>query len=245
MALRERSSVWVYGSAARGDADERSDVDILVVGDGQGWRDAVATDAEAARLLREGRQLSPMHFSWAEIEAMCGYGSLFLHHVKLHGRTLLPADGDQLCLLLDELPPYRRALQEMEAFAIVLDDVAAALAADHSPTFELAVIATALRHAFILGCYVEGEPDFGRTTPFYRLARELDLPSETANELARLYEFRLHQQGRAPVPFQPATNDVRYWLEVADTLLATIRRRVNDFDRAVSRASGSGSGLGI
>jgi predicted nucleotidyltransferase len=245
VAVREQSSVWVYGSTARGDGDERSDVDILIAGDGRWWRDAVAADAEVTRLVREGRQLSPMHFSWSEIEAMCAYGSLFLHHVRLHGRPLSRADDDPLCSLLDELPPYRRAVQEIEAFAIVLHDVAAALAADHSPTFELAVIATALRHAFILGCYVEGDPDFGRTTPFDRLARQLDMPPETADELARLYDFRLHQQGRAPVPFQPATNDVRYWLEVADTLLATIRRRVNDFDRAVSRASGSGSGLSI
>lgn len=239
------TSVWVYGSFARGDADIRSDIDILVAGDGAGWREAVAGDTELSPLVRDGHQLSPMQFSWEELDAMCGYGSLFLHHVKLQGRPLAPAVNDPLAERLAALPPYRRATQEMRAFTIVLHDVAESVSGDHSPKFELAVIATALRHAFILGCYVTGQPDFGRTTPFRRLVPELQVPAQTAGDLERLYEFRLYQHDRAPAPFDATTDDVRDWLHVADTLFGGIRRRVDDFDRALPRTSSCRSRVGV
>jgi hypothetical protein len=245
VAVTRGTSVWVYGSFARGDADARSDIDVLVAGDGVGWLDAVAGDAELWPLVRDGHQLSPMQFSWEELGSMCAYGSLFLHHVKLEGRPIAPTVNEPLAGLLAALPQYRRATQEMRAFTTVLQDVAESLSGDHSPKFELAVVATALRHAFILGCYVTGQPDFGRTTPFWTLVRELQLPAQTAEDLGKLYEFRLHQHDRAPAPFEATTDDVREWLCLADTLFGAIRRRVDDFDRALPRPSSCGSRVGV
>jgi hypothetical protein len=245
VALTRGTSVWVYGSFARGDPDSRSDIDILIVGDGSGWRETLATDTELAFLIRDGHQLSPMRFSWEELDAMCGYGSLFLHHVKLEGRPLAPAVDDPLAGLLATLPPYQRATHEVQAFTTVLSDIRESLAGDHSPMFELSVIATALRHAFILGCYVTRQPDFGRATPFHRLAPELQVPPQTTAALERLYDFRLYQQGRAPAPFVATTDDVRDWLQVADTLFGAIRRRVDEFDRALPQASSCGSPVSV
>ena len=232
--MRRRTSVWIYGSFARGDADHNSDVDVLIAGDDcLSWCDVVGADATLAALIRNDHQLSPMQFGWGELDAMAAYGSLFLHHVKLEGRPLTPIAEDSLTNLLNNLPPYRRAMQEIRAFGTVLQDVEHSVSVDHSPNFELAVIAAALRHAFILGCYVTGQPDFGRVTPFRRLSSELELPSRTLRDLESLYQFRLYQQSRAPAPFDATTEDVREWLRVAATLFAAIHRRVDDFDRTV------------
>jgi predicted nucleotidyltransferase len=245
VALKRGTSVWVYGSVARGDADLHSDVDVLMVGDEIEWGAALMEDAEIASHVRRGHRPALMRFSWKELDAMWGYGSLFLHHVRLEGRPVKPALDDPLGRLLSTLPPYRRATQEIQALGIVLRDVGYSLPVDHSPKFELAVIATALRHAFILGCYVSGRPDFGRTTPFHTLGPELQVTSRDGCELGRLYGFRLYQQGRASAPFDATTEDVREWLHRADTLLAAIRRRVDDWDRAMSCAGSCGSPVRI
>ena len=230
-----QASTWLYGSTARGDADELSDVDILVVSDGGEWLKVldVATYGTAGA---DVRRLSPLHFSWTEIGAMAEYGSLFLHHVRLEGRSLTDQD-DRLADLLARLPPYQRAGQEIRAFQTVLGDVRQSVARAHSPPFELAVVATALRHAFILGCYVSRQPDFGRTTPFHRLCRMLGEPPALAADLATLYEFRLYQHDRAAIPFTPNTADVHRWLDKADALLAKIQQRVDAFDRTLHRAT--------
>jgi hypothetical protein len=183
------------------------------------------------------QSISPMRFSWRELDSMAAYGSLFLHHLRLEGRPLTRAPDDPLALLLEALPPYQRAAQEMRAFRTVLEDVRQSVLSAHSPAFELGVIATALRHAFILGCYVTGQPDFGRTSPFERLCRSLEEPRGLTRELATLYEFRLHQHDRGPAPFNATTNDVVTWLRVAERLFATIQERVDVFDRTVHRAA--------
>src|SRR5207249_617017 len=138
-----------------------------------------------------------MKFSWDEITAMHAYGSLFLHHLKAEGRPITTVANDPLAAALETLPPYQRATQEIDAFTVVLRDVAASLEGDHSPPFELAVVATALRHAFILGCYVTGQPNFGRSSPFRRLGHEMGLSSQLISDIEELYGFRLYQQGRA------------------------------------------------
>jgi hypothetical protein len=233
VALTRPTSVWLYGSFARGDADEWSDIDILIAGEEGEWHDLVSEDPEIASLMRTGHALSPMQFSWRELDAMCGYGSLFLRHVKLQGRPVLQLEEDPIRQLLTELPRYRRAKDEMRAFAVVLGDVAESLQSDHSANFELAVVATALRHAFILGCYVTGRPDFGRASPFETLGASLRLTCETVNELQTLYGFRLYQQGRGDLPFEATTRDVLSWIERADTLFQAIQRSVDAFDRAM------------
>jgi hypothetical protein len=174
-----------------------------------------------------------MTFRWSELEKMAEYGSLFLHHIRLEGRPLTPVEQDGLQSMLETLPPYQRARQEIAAFQVVLNDVELATERAHSPSFELAVIATAFRHAFILGCYVVGTPDFGRTTPFETLAPRLGLSRHQVRDLKRLYQFRLHQHDRAPEPFAATTEIVREWLRLAATLFNAISRRVDEFDRAM------------
>ena len=224
-------AVWLYGSVSRGDADASSDIDLLVLGDmdDRDLQNLVARNPLLKQQVESGADLAPIRFSWDEAEQMASYGSLFFHHVRSEGQMLEACDNGRSTGLLDQLCPYQRGQAEMKCFRTVLVDVARALGRDHSPAFELSVIATALRHAFILGCYVQREPTFGRVTPFHQLASELGLDAERVEQLGRLYDFRLHQYGRAQLPFAPDTEDALAWLEVADDLLTRIGRLVDVF----------------
>lgn len=232
--MKGEVSVWLYGSFARGDADAESDIDILVVADERvDWRNFALSDAFLGPSVLASYQVSTMEFRWRELDAMAAYGSLFLHHIRLEGRPLSGMRDDRLLAVLKSLPPYRRAGQEIRAFRTVLQDVEQSLSRDHSPAFELAVLGTALRHAFILGCYVTGQPDFGRTSPFTKLSSELGLSAEASRRFTSLYQFRLYQQNRAPEPFRPTSRDVREWLRRAGRILDAVEERVDDFERTM------------
>jgi hypothetical protein len=213
------SEIWLYGSSARGDTDAVSDIDLLVAG-------AADTDT-LERLPYAPDQMSIVQYEWDELELMASYGSLFLHHVRLEGHPLEAPESSRLSMLLEALPPYGRASRELASFETVLDDVECSLAGDHSPAFELSVIATALRHSCILGCYAIGQPTFGRHTAFAVFLSHAGYPA-LVDPARALYDFRLHEDARTNVPFAATSEDVREWLVRARTIVAAVRSELDD-----------------
>ena len=160
----------LYGSCARGDQDADSDVDILTVGS---WQD----------------------YSWGDIDRLREYGSLFLLHLKREGRVVdaSPIGAAKWRSTLANLPPYRRARSDVEAFRIVLGDVRTSLAHEDAPIgFEAAVLARTLRHAAILACYLQGVPNFSRYGSVERALDGFELAGSDGAEFPILYAAVLH-----------------------------------------------------
>ena len=185
-------SVWEYGSVARGDADRLSDFDVLVVGPETG---ELGTVMKAAGL--GFRRASISRYSWDEIVGMAGYGSLFLHHVRLEGRPLYENDAcrGRLRIVLDELGEYTLARRDVQGFKTVLGDVAESLRYGGAKAFELSVLGTVIRHGSILGCWLLGNPTFGRLAPVESFAAAAGLAVSTV-DFERLYMYRLYCDGR-------------------------------------------------
>ncbi len=185
-------SVWEYGSVARGDADRLSDFDVLVVGPETG---ELGTVMSAAGL--DFHRASISRYSWDEIVGMAGYGSLFLHHVRLEGRPLYENDAcrGQLRTVLDELGEYTLARRDVQGFKTVLGDVAESLRYGGAKAFELSVLGTVIRHGSILGCWLLGNPTFGRLAPVESFAAAAGLAVSMV-DFERLYMYRLYCDGR-------------------------------------------------
>jgi hypothetical protein len=208
------AEVWLYGSSARGDRDAGSDVDVLIAGGDEGSLDDIE--------LPSRERLSVSHYQWAEIEQMASYGSLFLHHLRLEGRPLVESPQRRLQALLDSLIPYRRAAGELASFRQVLDDVEDSLRGDFSASFELAVIATSARHAAILGCYVSGEPNFGRDSAIRQLLPRLGYRSEEIEEFVQLYRYRRAEDHGEPLGEEQGSDDVMSWVSRVRTLISEV-----------------------
>src|SRR5438105_2486972 len=128
--MNDRTALWLYGSYARGDADTSSDLDLLIVSD-----EPNAVDAESdqlARILKAGKialseedgvlalseviaKHSTSFYEWHEIEEMSTYGSLFLQHLRLEGRSLWEGryvEG-KLQQIFSNLPRYQRSARDL------------------------------------------------------------------------------------------------------------------------------------
>lgn len=215
------SELWLFGSVARGDTDDLSDVDVLVAGE--------LEPQALSDLPYPEERLSLVRYDWPELRQMARYGSLFLHHVRLEGKLLFSSHESELEALLEDLPPYGRAEQEFSTFVRVLEDVDNALSGDHSPEFELSVIATALRHSCILGCYAAGEPRFGRRSAFELFLRRSGR-GDLVEPAQALYDFRLYEDGRGTLPYRATTAEVRLWLVHTREVLALVRRELDALD---------------
>lgn len=172
--------VWLYGSHARGIADEQSDTDVLVVTDD-------ATAAPPQDLLAPFRRVTVSRYLWQEVFTMHSYGSLFLDHIRREGVRLDGSRNDsQLQGILNTLPKFTRATHDLKAFKSAAGEARLSLANNGWPDLELKVMAAVARHAAILGCYCSGQADYGRESPFHRIGLRLGYSATDRRRLASL-----------------------------------------------------------
>lgn len=201
----------LYGSRARGDADESSDVDVLVLSDHD--RDG-RLESPVARGC-DPAKLAVTRYRWNEFDGMHSYGSLFLHHLHKEGVVTAgsAAGRARYGSMMRRLPKYARSTEDVRNFRLALDDVEDAIAyGDSTALLELSSLATVFRHSSILGCYAARSPTFGRHQSVPTFARLARLPEPVWRDFASLYAYRL-AVARNLEPPAPASYDLaRMWL---------------------------------
>ena len=227
--MTEEWSVWSYGSVARGDADRLSDVDVLLVGPHGEQPDGVLG---AAGLCSTDVSIS--RYSWDEIRGMAKYGSLFLHHIRIEGCPLYEGEAcrGRLEAILASLGEYTLARRDIRGFRVVLADIRESLEHGGSRAFELSVLATVVRHASILGCWLIGAPRFGRLAPVAKFAAAIG-ETVTLDDFWPLYMYRLHCDGRLE---KSALRSVAVgtWLDRAQRLVGSLEEVLRERHRKVS-----------
>lgn len=210
--------IWLYGSVARADQNRCSDLDVLAVSDEHEFfgGDVVDFLGPVVRELPQSQHLSLSSYSWSSIEEMANYGSLFLLHIKLEGRILWPTsyESSRLRNVLDNLPPYQNASRDFLGFRAALADVEASLSDDGDLLFELATIASIIRHCSILGCYLFGAPAFDRFRSIRGAFSAVGM-AHFAERALELYGFRLAHSRNIPTGFEMSFLLADNWRKIA------------------------------
>ncbi len=213
---------WLYGSHARGDADELSDVDVVVISD------SVDDNIYIEDLDPIFRTATVTRYTWIELKGMVESGSLFLRHLQMEGRPLIesPLVKGRLSTALARLGPYRFASRDVQGFTLVLNDVTNSLSCEHSLVFELATLGTVVRHASILGCAVAGQYCFSRVEPVRRISELWATPGKWDSDFEILYQYRLYADGRLSEPPPSSVALASQWCYRAGELIDQLQRRI-------------------
>jgi hypothetical protein len=213
---------WLYGSHARGDADELSDIDVLVISD------FVDENIDLESVDPIFQRASVTRYTWIELEGMVECGSLFLRHLQMEGRPLIesPSVRGRLSAALARLGRYRLANRDVQGFTQVLNDVKNSLFCEGSVVFELATLGTVVRHASILGCAIAGQHCFSRLEPVRRISGLWATPGKWDSDFEFLYQYRLYADGRLSDPPPSSVALASQWCYRAGELVEQLQRRV-------------------
>ena len=154
----------LFGSQARGDADAKSDVDVLLVTDA-GRPIVGAIQEQVARQLGCGCDLSI--YSLTRLESMYREGHLFAWHLF---REAIPLGGDYTGAIVRNLgrpAPYRTGLQDARELSTLVQTVCKELPSSESIVFECGLLYVAARNiALSASWYSSGGVNFGRYSPY-------------------------------------------------------------------------------
>lgn len=211
--------VYLFGSFARGEADEYSDMDILVV-----IQDCGMTEyAEKKRYLSNEWNIPDDWLSLYEVgkvKEMAKKGSYFLWHVKLEGKCLFSKNGF-LEKQLSELKQYQSVLEDLDEYEEICRDIAAELDDVYlDVSYELSVLASIIRNTAIAIDYMSGKPVFGRNSAVQTCNELLKGKYEIAlEEYQKLYTHRLHQTKKMKAACDMKIEDLKGWLNTAKELI--------------------------
>lgn len=189
-------AILLYGSRARGDHDDASDVDVLVLSP----RPADLTmqrcvqAAMAVEFEVPEEQVSISSYSFPEMARMAKAGTLFARHVASEARLISSDEvgAATLAQVLASVPsgPFEISTEDLRIYRTALSDVVNALntaTVDH--VFELVQLRTLLRHLSVLASAAEGAPVFGRVAAFKAMVRNYALPALWADDFATLFSM--------------------------------------------------------
>ena len=219
--------IYLFGSVARGDQDEKSDIDILIVIDDCSEGEYIEYKDKFANLLNVPvTWLSIYRIS--KIVKMHSIGSYFLWHIKKEGK-LIYSRNNELDALLQTLPGYSNVKNDLKEYSEILSDIIYELDNQYiCIEYELSVLASLVRNTCIAISFLNGRLDFGRNSAvmYCVLKYQIDTSLE---EYSDLYRYRLYNTGKIDDVPNGEIEQLRKWIKIESDLLKILKRGVNDY----------------
>ncbi|MDN7892970.1 nucleotidyltransferase domain-containing protein [Burkholderia cepacia] len=171
--------VRLFGSAARGDSDERSDIDVLVVTEA-GKPDIEVLKASLFDRIKANVDVSV--YSINRLRMMFSEGHMFSWHLYQESRRLEYRDTVDLLALLGKPNPYRSAHKDVSELLDLLETIKDEVKNTSSLTFEAGLLYVCARNiALSASWYTEDGIKFGRNSPFELTLGKLAFPLSRAD----------------------------------------------------------------
>lgn len=183
-------AIMLFGSHARGDNDEFSDLDLLFI----------IEDCDNSEYIKKKENLSKqlkIPSEWislykkSSIQNMNEYTSYFLWHLKLEGKIIYSKCGF-INDILDNLQEYKKTNYDLYQYKVICNDIEQAIKEECGTyRYELNILASLARNTCMALCYINGIKVFGRVDSVKNAINILsDKFPFTIDEYKELYKFR-------------------------------------------------------
>ena len=152
--------VWLFGSAARQELTDKSDIDLLVVSD----LDVLPVSMSEQLKKCYGQNIDVAHYSYAGLDILVQQGALFAWHLRDEA-VPVRRDVDRLRKMLAEMNPYVGHRGDLEVLLNVFDEAVASLKIAKSVQFDLGVVGTVIRNTGIIMHHLFGSRDYSPAAP--------------------------------------------------------------------------------
>lgn len=226
---RNIREIYLFGSVARGDQDEQSDVDILIIIDNCSEEEYIKYKKKYAAILQ-------IPVSWIslyrikKILKMYEKGSYFLWHLKKEGKVLYSKENE-LNKLFATLPRYCGMSDDIVEYQQILEDVKEECYNEYlCIEYELSVLASLVRNTCITLSYLNNRFDFSRNLVVeYCIDKyKLDISLE---EYKLLYQYRSYEAGKISKVAKGKIDDLNKWIKVERQLLDLAKKEVDNYEK--------------
>jgi predicted nucleotidyltransferase len=217
--------VCLFGSIARGEPDEWSDIDLLVVGHDDDLRPTTLLRTLPGHL--RGERVSLVCYSKAELQELFDAGSSFVDHIRHEGRVLYDRSGFLGQIVRGAFAPRLNVDEELAAELARLEMYDDLSLFKGNFSFCLAQLYAIGKAVVILGLLAEGQREYSRERAFVAFRRrhpELANEIETVARLRPFYRRVTRREPEAlPFSYRGAEVEVERSIDAVRSIASVIR----------------------
>lgn len=223
--------IYLFGSVARGDDDDASDIDILIIIDNCSEEDYLKYKNYFSKLLEVPVSWISL-YRYDKILSMYENGSYFLWHIKVEGKKLY-SKNNELSGLLENLPRYHGMVNDIKEYTQILEDIHSEMKNKYiCVEYELSVMASLVRNTCIMLSYLNDRLDFSRTFVVKYCIEKYGI-DVTIDEYKRLYMYRHYETGKLEQVPSGKLSDLKKWLSIEKQLLYIAVKEVKLYEKTV------------
>ncbi|XQY92502.1 nucleotidyltransferase domain-containing protein [Metabacillus sp. HB246100] len=219
--IKDLLSVVLFGSTARDDGDEFSDVDIFLLVEDI-TQDRINVIVDKLQNILPYKDIGVSIYTNKIYNQMCLEGSMFIWHLKIEGKIIYSKKD---LSLFNNLQPFKNFNKNFITYENLYKQVKNSLNLNGVNNFDLSQLFFICRNICLLTCFRLGHPTFGRLSVFSKLVDILgDSPLDWENYIY-LSKWRLNYTRAVGYKIDFPTNvELNNILEQIDKLIILSRK---------------------
>lgn len=218
-------TIAVFGSCARGENDEKSDIDLLFIIDDCNNEEYSGQKEYLINQLKVPKGWVSV-YKKSSIENMNKYSSYFLWHLKLESKVIF-SRNNFLEEVFENINEYKKVESDLNQYHNICKDIRGLIKYDFGTyRYELNVLASIARNTCITLCYVINKKSFGRIEP---IEISIDYIGElfpfSIDEYNRLYEYRIsYKRENSKLGIEEGVDIyINYWIDKLENLIRIVK----------------------